>query len=98
LQSSEESEKRRTYVQWALLGAAVLALVIVIGALGWAQRSRANAETARAETERVKREAAVSEKERLERRIQELTVENPQLSEEAVKLRTEVRAMEWNIV
>jgi len=105
LKSSEDSEKRRVYAKWALLGAAVLALVIVLGALGWAQRSRANAasaraetETARAEAERVKKEAAVSEKERLERRIQELTVENPQLSEEAVKLRTDVRILEWNIV
>ena len=98
LKSSEGSETRRMYAQWALLGAAVLAIVIVLGALGWAQRSRANAESARAETERVKREAAVTDKERLERRVRELTVENPQLSEEAVKLRTEARTMEWNIV
>jgi hypothetical protein len=91
LEASGRAFRRQQMTRRAVVAAGLGIAILAISTFAWAQRANAAAQ-------RLRADAAVSEKGRLEKRLQELTLENPQLSDTAVRLRKENRDLEWNIL
>ncbi len=91
LEASGRADRRRRMTRRVVAAGSLGILVLAISAFAWAQRANAAAQ-------RLRADAAVSEQQRLEKRINELTLENPQLGETAVRLRKENREIEWNLL
>ncbi len=98
LEASDRRDRRQRMAVRAMLAGSVAVVVFAVAAFAWAQRAEARAQLANATAQTLRANAAISEKERLQRRIQELTIANPQLSEDAVRLRQENRELEWSIL
>lgn len=89
--AGRRSQTRERRTRRALTWGVVAMAFLLVAAFAWAKQLQAD-------SERVRAEAAISERDRLQRRLAELTLENPQLSERAVALRKENRELQWSVL
>lgn len=105
LEASKQAHQRQRVTQLAVTWGVVAAVLVALAAVALAQwqaseKERALAETAvaRAEIADTNARAAMRERDALQQRVAELTLENPQLSDTAIALRKESRELQWTLL